>query len=233
MCFNSKTSLITFVISITLSSLLLSLGIIKNQKTKILYSVVGYLIGLMQLVEYFLWKNQKCSKLVNHYFTLFIPFILFLQPVITSLFYLFLFKPIINIYIIILLILLICYTIYEIYLLNYLNKNYILCSVPSKKNCRLMWDIDIVFYYTTFKNKLLGILFYLFYYSIIFLLFFINIKKISYNNYYGVIFLIITWFIAHFYNFITKGKSKSYVFGSVWCFLAVFFPAICLIFDNK
>jgi hypothetical protein len=177
MCFNSTTSLITFIISITFSTLLLSLGIIKNQKTKILNSVVGYLIGLMQLIEYFLWKNQKCSNLVNHYFTLLIPFILFLQPVVTSLFYLFLFKPIINLYIVILLIILICYTIYEIYLLNYLNKNYILCSVPSKKNCRLIWDTDIVFQYTTLKNKLLGKLFYLFYYGIIFLLFFIDIKK--------------------------------------------------------
>jgi len=231
MCFNSTTSLITFIISITFSTLLLSLGIIKNQKTKILNSVVGYLIGLMQLIEYFLWKNQKCSNLVNHYFTLLIPFILFLQPVVTSLFYLFLFKPIINLYIVILLIILICYTIYEIYLLNYLNKNYILCSVPSKKNCRLIWDTDIVFQYTTLKNKLLGKLFYLFYYGIIFLLFFIDIKKKN-TKHYGLIFLIITWIIAYFYNFITKGKSKSYVFGSVWCFLAVFFPAICLIFDS-
>ena len=232
MCFNSTTSLVTFIISITLSTLLLSLGIIKNQKIKILYGVVGYLIGLMQLVEYFLWKNQKCNKLVNHYFTLFIPFILFLQPIITSLLYLFLFKPIINIYIVILLLILICYTIYEIYLLNYLNKNYVLCSVPSKKTFRLIWDTDIVFQYTTFKNKLLGILFYLFYYGIIFLLFFINIKKNN-KNYYYLIFLIITWIIAYFYNFITKGKSKTDVFGSVWCFLAVFFPAICLIFDTK
>jgi len=230
MCFNSTTSLVTFIISITFSTLLLSLGIIKNQKTKILNSVISYLIGLMQLIEYFLWKNQKCYSLVNHYFTLSIPFILFLQPVVTSLFALFLFKPIINIYIVILFILIICYTIYEIYLLNYLNKNYILCSVPSKKNCRLMWDMDRIFIYTTLKNKLLGTLFYLFYSAIIFLLIFIYIKKN--NNNYGLIFLFITWIIAHFYNFITKGKSKSYVFGSVWCFLAVFFPAICLIFDN-
>jgi hypothetical protein len=230
MCFNSTTSFVTFFISITFSTLLLSLGIIKNQKTKIFNSVISYLIGLMQLIEYFLWKNQKCYSLVNHYFTLSILFILFLQPVVTSLFYLFLFKPIINIYIVILFILIICYTIYEIYLLNYLNKNYILCSVPSKKNCRLMWDMDRIFIYTTLKNKLLGTLFYLFYYAIIFLLIFICIKKNNKN--YGLIFLFITWIIAHFYNFITKGKSKSYVFGSVWCFLAVFFPAICLIFDN-
>ena len=93
-----------------------------------------------------------------------------------------------------------------------------------------MWDTDRIFIYTTLKNKLLGTLFYLFYYGIIFLLIFIYIKKN--NNNYGLIFLFINWIIAHFYNFITKGKSKSYVFCSVWCFLAVFFPAICLIFDN-
>ena len=59
MCFNSKTSIITFTISVLCSVWLLSQ---QDNKCDIFFSVVVFLIGCMQLIEYFLWENQDCSK---------------------------------------------------------------------------------------------------------------------------------------------------------------------------
>ena len=67
MCFNATTSLITFTISLMSSIYLLYNGIYKNNKNDILFGILVILIGLMQLIEYFLWNNQKCNKKNHRY----------------------------------------------------------------------------------------------------------------------------------------------------------------------
>jgi len=86
MCFNATTSLITFTISLMSSMYLVYNGIHENNKNDILFGILVILIGLMQLIEYFLWNNQKCNK-INHVFSLLIIVVLYLQGIITSLLY--------------------------------------------------------------------------------------------------------------------------------------------------
>ena len=58
MCFNATTSAITFSIAIISSIYLYYRGYKINDKSAKFYSFLGILIGLMQLIEYFLWENQ-------------------------------------------------------------------------------------------------------------------------------------------------------------------------------
>lgn len=227
MCFNASASITTFLMSFGLSSYLIFLGIKQNNKSDIFNSFIGYLIGFMQLLEYFVWKNQNNFK-NNHILTLLINFLLYLQPVIMSLLYIFLFVRNTTIKLIIWL-LVFLYSIYQYYLLNYLNK-YTLTTKPSKKSCRLEWGVD-KFFDLNQKNKILGNIFYGFYYGIIFFIFlisfFLNTKL---KNSFGIVFLVITWILAHLYSNIKQEKNnKNYIFGSVWCFLAVAYPLVIIL----
>ena len=59
MCFNSTTSLVAFSISVACSVYLYYNGTVHNNKSDVFFSAVVFLIGSMQLVEYFLLENQK------------------------------------------------------------------------------------------------------------------------------------------------------------------------------
>jgi hypothetical protein len=244
MCFNAKTSLITFTISLICFFYLLNRGLKTKNKNDIFLSIVTILIGVMQLIEFFLWSNQSCNN-INHYFSLLTIIVLFLQGIITNLFYLKLYpndyffsknfvKTIIFMYI-----------IFLIYILYHLN-NYNLCSKPSSNSCRLIWDSFVKLNYP--ENKFLYILFVCFY-AFMFLIIFINsiYSKNTLLTRYPLrySFLFITFIIAKIYVFVTsKFYEEIYIFiqngnfsnlfkkilllssndafGSVWCFLCVF-----------
>ena len=87
MCFNSETSLLTFSISAVCFLYLFNRGIQTKNKNDVFLSILTILIGLMQIIEFFLWKNQDCN-IINHYFSLLIIFLLFLQGTIINLVYL-------------------------------------------------------------------------------------------------------------------------------------------------
>ena len=88
MCFNSNTSLVAFIISVVCSVYLYMNGINKNNKCDLFFSVVVFLIGCMQLIEYFLWENQDCIKnRYNHIFSLFIMVLLTLQGIVLCIVY--------------------------------------------------------------------------------------------------------------------------------------------------
>ena len=81
MCFNSNTSVVAFIISVACSIYLYMNGINTNSKCYLRFSAIVFLIGSMQLVEYFLWENQGCNNM-NHIFSLFIMVTLTLQGMI-------------------------------------------------------------------------------------------------------------------------------------------------------
>jgi hypothetical protein len=248
MCFDAKTSLITFTISAVCFLYLLNRGLKTKNKNDIFVSIITISIGLMQLIEFFLWSNQECN-IINHIFSLLIIVVLFLQGTVANLLYLklyptysFLSKNFIKTIIFI-------YFVFVIYILYYLN-TYNLCSKPSSNSCRLVWDSFVKLNYS--KNGFLLILF-LFFYFLMFLFIFINSiysKNTLLTKYpFRYSFLFITFIIASIYVLITSyfyeeisifmqnGNfsnlfkkilllSSNDVFGSVWCFLCVFIGII-------
>lgn len=137
MCFDAKTSAITFSIAMVSSIYLYYRGTIKHDNIDKFFSIIVILIGLMQLLEYFIWKNQNCNY-INHKLSLLILVILTLQPILGSAWYYHLFhKNTIFPYHVYLLYSIV-FSIFGIYLIYWLNKTQ-LCSKPTKKSCRLHW----------------------------------------------------------------------------------------------
>ena len=141
MCFNSTTSLVAFIISVACSAYLYYNGTVHNNKSDLFFSAVVFLIGCMQLIEYFLWENQDCtsnSNNSNHNFSLLIMFLLTLQGIVSCIVYYRLYPK--NRYFnnTFVMLYLFIYTAFFVYMMNYLKK-FKLCSAPSSKSCRLKW----------------------------------------------------------------------------------------------
>ncbi len=139
MCFNSNTSLVAFIISVACSVYLYMNGINKNNKCDLFFSVVVFLIGCMQLIEYFLWENQDCNNNgSNHNLSLLIMVLLTVQGIISCIVYYRLYPK--NRYFnnTFVMFYLVIYSLFFVYMMNYL-KNFKLCSAPSSKSCRLKW----------------------------------------------------------------------------------------------
>ena len=64
MCFNSGTSLATFIFGITCAFYLLHRGIKYNHTRSFLAGILLFVVAPMQLLEYFLWENQD-NKNIN------------------------------------------------------------------------------------------------------------------------------------------------------------------------
>ena len=235
MCFNQTTSLITFSVSLVCFIYLMYYGISNKNKYDILAAVFTILIGSMQLIEYFLWGSQNCSKNDwNHFFSLLIMFVLFLQGTVGSIvsMYLFADKSQQSLSNIILLIIGI-YSAFTVYLLNWLNERN-LCSKPMDGSCRLVWAP-----FQTMVNDFYGRFFILIFLSFYFFLgsyAFGGFQLILGKQFDGYLkyplrysLLSFTFMISLLYVFITNGKNLADTFGSTWCFLAVAFGIIsCL-----
>jgi hypothetical protein len=231
MCFNATTSLLTFCLTVVTSSYLCYTGYKNNDKSDKIFSLVIILIGLMQLTEYFLWKNQHCNY-TNHIFSLLIIVVLFLQPVLTIMYsyYLYPSKQNCDLY----------YTFYIVffslvtsYILYWLNKTN-LCSKPNSKSCRLVWAPITKLYN---ENIFLFLLWFTLYFIGGTLAFFKTVENandiLKYKIRYA--FLPFTFMLAGLYTIITLGfksfnpffyLSYADVFGSMWCFMAVFLGII-------
>ena len=75
MCFNKQISLITFAVLICSSIFI----IWRNYKNDRWFSIIFISAGIMQLLEYFMWVDQKCG-MINHWATVFAYITLLLQP---------------------------------------------------------------------------------------------------------------------------------------------------------
>ena len=76
MCYNATTSLFTFSL-IIISTIYL---IYRNYPNDRWVAIVFILTGIMQLLEYFMWKDQSCGK-INHIATMLALLLLMIQPI--------------------------------------------------------------------------------------------------------------------------------------------------------
>uniref|UniRef100_A0A6C0H5Q8 Uncharacterized protein n=1 Tax=viral metagenome TaxID=1070528 RepID=A0A6C0H5Q8_9ZZZZ len=218
MCFDAKTSLITFMVSLVCFIILIFFG---KDKNDLFAGVITILIGLMQGLEYIIWNNQNCNK-VNHYASILIIFLLYLQPIISCIVYGYLFGSI-NLFIECVLM-----TLITGYIIWWLNKRR-LCSKPSNGSCRLVWSPFSVLYHTNMKSFGLLMSFLFFYFYIILRMFF---RKRDWGIKYPFRFWIlpISFIIASIYCWIVNGVFNSIdIFGSVWCFMAVGFGIVSIL----
>ena len=202
MCYNQTTSFLTFAI-MAISTIYL---IYRNYPNDRWVAIVFISAGLMQLLEYFMWKDQSCGRM-NHLATIGALLLLFIQPIATLIgAYYFgdlVFNrekliPIIWIYGIII-------GIFAINWMNYASKKR-LCSRPNGRH--LEWDFKPMM-------KIFSFMYYL-----VFLLFFM-----SRPWYFGAIVGILLIGSLLFSVFYVKNPSWK----SWWCFLVNFIPIVYII----
>lgn len=236
MCYNQTTSFVAFSVSAFFFIYLLYYGLKNNNKYDIYAAVVTILIGFMQLLEFFIWRSQDCSK-INHYLSLLVIFLLYLQGIIACGTSMFLFTDLkINYFSYFISVVCIIFTIITFFTLKWLNKQH-LCSRPSKNSCRLTWA-PFALFIKNLKGLLYGSAFISFYFILLFTSIFIQIFSINKNltqinlNYeflkYPIryLFLPITFLIAFLYSIYYEGISYADIFGSFWCFIAVGFGIV-------
>lgn len=216
MCFNKETSIVSYLTGTIFSCLILNKGIKEKNKNFIITGIFFIVICLMQLNEYFIWKNQNCDD-KNSFWSIVIMIVLLLQVIVLYI----CIKKYHNIkfYIDLIFIIFIILAIYSIIILIKNRKK--LCSKPTKKHCRLEWA-SLKYLYK--NNKLLIITVTLGYMLLLLLL----SEKIK--------FKINSFLLKHFIKFalvlsvlvsIYLEKVDFFnIFGSLWCFIAVFFPLI-------
>lgn len=218
MCFNATTSILAFSVSVVCSYLLL-----QGSKNDRFFGIGVFMIGLIQLNEFFLWRNQTCS-LINHIFSLSIIVILCLQSVVMcNVFYTLYPKRVIpsfvtNAYI------LLC-TTFSAYLLYVLNKTR-LCSRP-KGSCRLAWASHT---YLIEQYPYLALIHTIFYFIPFYFFAMETSTKdiVRYKVRYA--FVPFTFMLAIgfgiYKGFLYSPLSYADMFGSLWCFLSVFLGII-------
>jgi hypothetical protein len=208
MCYSATTSLLTFVV-MAISTIYL---INRNYPNDIWFSIIFISAGLMQLVEYFMWKDQSCG-LTNHLSTISAFLILLIQPLATLLGAYYFgdlvfdrkkLYPIIWIYGIII-------GIIAIIGINYGRKNR-LCSLPN--GIHLDWDISKLF-----GGKMLIYIFFFLYYAMFFIL------LLSKPWYLGFIIATMLFGSILFSVFFIKNPSWK----SLWCWIVNFIPIIYII----
>jgi len=209
MCYNKDISLYTYLIGLVASFLLIQK---KDKDLKILGCFFLFVIH-MQLIEYFLWTNNKCNMRninLSHIGAL----IMFIQPIIL---YLLIFnynkelyiknKIKINIILIIYVILLIiyCINLFPIGCTNVtkLSSPYLQWSWFYKKNPKFLT--------LCFPIALMILIYY-------------GLTK-PYNLYVSLICI-----ISFIISFIIYKKQRA--FGSLWCWFAVFIPIGLLLIDT-
>jgi hypothetical protein len=194
MCFNKEVSLLVF-----LFSFITSMSLYDKEPNTATFILV---LSLIQLVEFFLWKNQKKDS-NNLFWSKMIVITLFLQLAIY-------FSTNVTIgnlyekqgieYLTITIISLVILTILTILMLFKTPKY----SLKNNKTCRLVWGY--------FSNNILTTI-----YSIVYPLL---LSLLVYNNFgfKGLCILIGTLLVTYSYSMIT---NSMYSFGSLWCFLSV------------
>jgi len=207
MCYSTTSSLLTFAV-MALSTIFL---IYRNYPNDRWVSIVFISVGIMQLLEYFMWKDQSCRK-KNHIATMLALLLLMIQPiaVLIGAYYFgdLVFDrkkltPIIWIYGIII-------GIFAINWINFANKKR-LCSRPS--GIHLDWD------FSKWIGRPIMRIFWIMYYLVVVLFF------MSRPWYLGVIVGILLIGSQLFSVFYVKNTSWK----SLWCWVINFAPIVYII----
>lgn len=220
MCINKETSMGAFLLGFILSSYILYRGLKINNKKDFVVGSLFITISCMQLLEYFIWKNQECNS-DNSFYTILIIVLLLIQILVYYLTtnYAFNIKDI-TIHVAIFTAVII-FTYLVIKLIKNKDK---LCSKPRLNSCRLEWDSFKYLFNNHFILFMIAAFLYL--YMMYKLKHYIDNDKtpfLSKNmNTLALILAIIVGIIInkkHFFN----------IFGSLWCFISAFFPIIYLL----
>ena len=138
MCFDQTSSLTVFTVGT-----LFSLALIKNYYNKeddmsLLFGLVGFTVVIIQLFEFFIWEYKK-NKKTNRIFTFLLIIVTFLQPLIWTLLFHYIFNVEIQFIGSIIITIYIIYSLYYIYCnINNFKK---LNTSPGKSG-RLIWDTN-------------------------------------------------------------------------------------------
>ncbi len=238
MCFDQKTSLITFSVSLLCSTYLYYRGFINKNRNDKLFSIIVILVGLMQLIEFFIWRNQTCYTRDkscykrNHFYSLMIIVVLVLQVIIGLNLYCYIYRSDRFISYNIIFIYSICCLIYLIFLLKWLNSD-LLYSTTSKGNCRLHWSSLEKISKSNF-NYFLFMFLYFFYWIIVLIeIIFGNYREHLNYPIRHLLFPLLSVVAVLYILYLNKNKNilefiknpmlfREYVdvWGSVWCFVA-------------
>lgn len=221
MCFNTESSLIVFTIGILSSLYLFYRGFKYDLKSDILDAIMVLLISFMQIIEFVLWKNQVCNSR-NRLASYFILILIFSQPVIYLLIKNYLNNSNKNkwLYNFIALLAIVIFFYYFINNIYSVNK---LCSLKNTKTNRLEWAPLKIIQQSIFWIIILNTI----YFGLPFLI----------NYEYNIpllrkYFLLIAIIIAIINSIYYTGYNFYSNWGSLWCFLAVFYGIICIIFPE-
>ena len=198
MCWNSDISMNTFIFAILALLFIFLTNTYSKYKTETFKNPLMYLfffeVALIQLIEYFLWKNLKNNKM-NKLLSRLACYIIILQP-----FTIMLMIPIEKIKYFLLSIYIIFLLVYDILKTKY-NPNVYYTTIG--KNGHLSWEW---MNYKGYENI----------YFIIYLLFY-SISTLFINNFLFTIFLIVSLLLSLINYF------KFNTFGSMWCWYSNLF----------
>lgn len=222
MCFNKETSISIYTFGVLCSVYLVYRGLSKKINVDIYSGILLFFIAQMQLIEYFLWKNQKCN-FNNKLASSFIMPLLYFQILAIYVMHLYFNKltPIKNKKIKIISFLMLLFTLLTIYIVYILKKNFDkICSFKDEKSCRLIWKpFEFLYKY----NYLIIFLFIILYFAVS-MPCFMEQKKYFRNSIFKLT-LIFSILYAIFY----KGKHFVILFSGVWCFLCGLYGPICIL----
>jgi hypothetical protein len=203
MCFSANLSLFAFITGIIGSILVYTLGGPSNHIISIFLGFVSF----MQLIEFFLWKHQKCNN-YNKILSKIGMWLNHLQPVVLGLLVIIFnnTKPIIY-YISLIIFFYLCGIIP--YSLQYKNIENLQCTIFNLKIQHLRWKWNGLKY-----NK--------FIYTIFFVLSLILILYIGIPNETLKIYTVIISIVTYISSAIIYRSN----FGALWCFYTAFIPII-------
>ena len=227
MCFNAETSMIAFIFGMSCAFYLIYRGIKYNLVGSIMAGILLCVAAPMQLLEYFIWENQD-NRNFNSILSIIIFLLIVLQPLIYygfGLKYKYKNKKLpdkiqnINNIIITFFILI---NIYLLYILIK-NKNS-LYSTKDNNSCRLKWDSFVLLY----KKELILFLLFLLIYFYLFSFNGIYSKKDTKIKLQDA-YLILSLIIAVLFSIYHRGKYFFFIFGSLWCFLVLFYGILAIL----
>lgn len=213
MCFSARISLLAFTFGIIGSILVYTLDGPSNKIISLFFAFISF----MQLIEFFLWKNQICNN-YNKLLSKIGMWLNHLQPVVLGLLVIIFNNTVPIIYYINLIIFLYLCIIIP-YSLQYKDIGNLQCTIRNIKTQHLSWKWNTL--------KYANLIYSLFFLSTLILIFYIGLPNKTLKI-YAVITTIVTYI------------SSSLIYrnnvGSLWCFYSAFIPIIyylyCKLFNQ-
>ena len=226
MCFSERASLGAFGIGITCSLLLLIRGVRHRYPLDLFYGWFLIWISLVQLGEFFIWRDLTCSP-GNRRASLFVLAVLCLQPLMIGIgaFYCNAIPP--N-RLLTTLIILVVWTGFNIYVFYRIYRDRIpVCSQRAEDSCRLAWD-----FFAKVKRYIPYVIWIFVIGYLLSMGYICQGIDVMYPNdlapFSNKIFMI-SFILSLLAGVLWQGRYFYTIFGSLWCFMSVFFGIFRLI----